>query len=59
MGEIINLKQAKKAEARRQSRAQGDENAARFGRTKAEKQLEMTRAAKATAHLDGHLKAPE
>lgn len=54
MAEIINLRQARKAQARDQARAAGDENAARFGRTKAQKQKEAREADKARAALDGH-----
>lgn len=54
MAEIINLRQARKAQARDQARAAGDENAARFGRTKAQKLKEAREADKARAALDGH-----
>jgi hypothetical protein len=56
MGEIINLRVAKKAADRAKSRAQGDENAAKFGRTKAQKSAEAARAAKAKRDLDAHLR---
>jgi len=54
MADIINLRAAKKAQTRAKTRAQGDENAAKFGRTKAEKSLQSARAAKARADLDAH-----
>lgn len=54
MAEIINLRQARKAQARDQARAAGDENAARFGRTKAQKLKEAREADKARTALDGH-----
>ncbi|NEY91347.1 DUF4169 family protein [Tabrizicola oligotrophica] len=54
MAEIINLRTARKARDRDRTRAQGDENAAKFGRTKAEKDLEKARAEKARRDLDGH-----
>ncbi|MCF8510566.1 MAG: DUF4169 family protein [Rhodobacteraceae bacterium] len=54
MAEIVNLRAAKKARQRAEARAKGDENAAKFGRTKAEKDLEKTRAQKARRDLDGH-----
>ena len=54
MAEIVNLRAAKKARQRAEARAKGDENAAKFGRTKAEKDLEKTRAEKARRDLDGH-----
>ena len=54
MAEIVNLRAAKKARQRAEARAKGDENATKFGRTKAEKDLEKTRAEKARRDLDGH-----
>ncbi|MBM3614068.1 MAG: DUF4169 family protein [Alphaproteobacteria bacterium] len=54
MAEIVNLRAARKAKERSQARAKGDENAAKFGRTKAEKDLEKARAEKAKRDLDGH-----
>ena len=54
MAEIVNLRQARKAAARAAARAAGDANAAKFGRTKAERQLQETRAAKAARDLDAH-----
>ena len=54
MAEIVNLRTARKAKEREKSRATGDENAAKFGRTKAEKDLEKARADKARRDLDGH-----
>lgn len=54
MAEIINLRAARKAKDREQARAKGDENAVKFGRTKAEKDLEKTQAEKAKRDLDGH-----
>lgn len=54
MAEIVNLRQVRKAKARRADRAEGDENAARFGRSKAEKALEEARNRRDEAHLDAH-----
>ena len=54
MAELINLRAARKAKDREKARAKGDENAAKFGRTKAEKDLEKARAEKARRDLDGH-----
>ncbi len=53
MAEIINLRAARKAKDRAKARAQGEENAVKFGRTKAEKDLENARADKARRDLDG------
>lgn len=55
MSKIINLRQARKTVARDSTRKQGDENAAKFGRTKAQRQAEEQAVAKVRAHLDGHL----
>ena len=44
MAEIINLRAVKKARSKTESRAQADANAAKFGRTKAERTLEQARA---------------
>lgn len=54
--EIINLKAWRKSAARAEARARADGNAARFGRSKALKKLEETRAGKARSDLDGHLR---
>lgn len=48
----VNLNQARKAQARTKAKADADENAVRFGRTKAEKLLEATQTTKARAQLD-------
>jgi len=56
MAEIINLRAAKKAAARAKTRAQGDENAAKFGRTRAQKTAEAAQAEKAKRDLDAHLR---
>ena len=54
MAKIINLRQASKTRKRSQKRAQGDENAARFGRSSAEKRIEKDREERLKAHLDQH-----
>lgn len=53
MADPVNLNKARKARAKAEARARADENAARFGRTKAEKDLEKARAKKARTDLDG------
>ncbi|MFO8125899.1 DUF4169 family protein [Yoonia sp.] len=47
----INLNQARKARSRADSKAEADENAVRFGRTKAEKVLDATQAKQARDRL--------
>ena len=54
MGEIVNLRQAKKQAARKAALAKGDENAAKFGRTKAERSVQEARAEKAARDLEAH-----
>ena len=49
----INLNKARKAKGRQEARKRADENALKFGRSKAEKQLDQASAAKAQADLDG------
>ena len=54
MAEIVNLNRFRKARARAEDRAQADANAAKFGRSKAEKDLEKARAEKAARDLEAH-----
>ncbi|OWJ79846.1 GNAT family N-acetyltransferase [Haematobacter missouriensis] len=59
MAKVVNLRGARKARERAARRAEGDANAAKFGRTKAERQVEEARAGKERAFLDGHRLQPE
>ncbi|MCV3271988.1 DUF4169 family protein [Roseobacter sinensis] len=54
MSAPINLNKHRKARAKAAKKTQADENAVRFGRTKAEKDAEKSQAAKDARHLDGH-----
>jgi hypothetical protein len=54
MAELINLRVVRKAKAKAETRVQADANAAKFGRSKAEKAQETARAEKAKRDLDGH-----
>ena len=54
MADIVNLKAARKAREREAARLLADANSVKFGRTKAEKDLEKARAEKARRDLDGH-----
>ena len=54
MGKVVNLRQARKAAARAAARRQGDENAARFGRSRAEAEAEEAARLRAARHLDLH-----
>jgi hypothetical protein len=51
--EVVNLRQARKAQERAKARAEADANAARHGRSKSEKALDKARAEKAARDLDG------
>ncbi|WP_292290502.1 DUF4169 family protein [Marivita sp.] len=53
MKNVTNLNQFRKAKVRDAKRAQADENAVKFGRSKAQKDLEAARAEKARRELDG------
>ena len=52
MSKPVNLNQVRKARERAKKRAQADENAVKFGRSKAEKDLDEARAKRARAALD-------
>ena len=54
MTQIVNLRSVKKRREAARKRAQADANAAKFGRTRAERVLEETRAEKAQAALEAH-----
>jgi hypothetical protein len=54
MAEIINLRQARKAKARAGKEAEAAANRARFGRTKAEKELEAARRKLEEKAIDAH-----
>jgi hypothetical protein len=59
MGEVVNLRSVKKQAARKAARASGDANAAKFGRSKAERELEAARAEKASRDLEAHRREGE
>ena len=54
MAKLVNLNKARKARTRQEKRRQADENAVKFGRSKARKSLEEARADKARRDLDSH-----
>ncbi|MEC7761933.1 MAG: DUF4169 family protein [Pseudomonadota bacterium] len=56
MSKVTNLNQFRKQKARAGKRADADANAAKFGRTKAQKRLEEAEADKARRELDRHRK---
>ena len=53
MAEIVSLNRFRKEKARGEARAKADANAVKFGRTKAEKELEKARAEQTARALDG------
>jgi len=53
-GEVVNLKAARKARARAGAKVAADANAAKFGRSKGEKERDAAEAEKARRDLDGH-----
>jgi hypothetical protein len=50
----INLNRARKQRARDEEKAKADENAVRFGRTRAQKEAERAEAERAARLLEGH-----
>jgi hypothetical protein len=54
VADVVNLKRFKKRVSRDQAATLADANRARFGRTKAERTLEETRASRAASLLDQH-----
>jgi ribonuclease T1 len=58
MGDVINLRLARKARARAEAAKQAAENRARHGRTKAERARDAAEAVRAERHLDQHRRAP-
>jgi Domain of unknown function (DUF4169) len=53
MAQLVNLRAARKAKGRLAPQAKANENAVKFGRTKAEKDLQAAKAEKARRDLDG------
>ena len=51
---VVNLRRARKAKARDDARREANGNAARFGRTRGEREAEDARAALEARRLDGH-----
>lgn len=54
MAEILSLSKARKAKQRAGKEAQATENRVKFGRTKAEKQLEQAKTHLADKKIDAH-----
>jgi hypothetical protein len=56
MAEVVNLRTIRKQRTRAAERTVAAEHAARHGQGKAERQRREAEAARADAHLDGHLR---
>ncbi len=54
MAEPVNLNRFKKDKARAEKKARAHQNVVKFGRSKAEKQLDRAQSHKAQSDLDGH-----
>jgi len=54
MAEPVNLNRFRKQKARAEKKARADANAVKFGRSKAEKQLDRSLRNKQARDLDGH-----
>ena len=54
MSNVTNLNKFRKQKVRAGKKARADENAVKFGRTKAEKQRDKAEADKAVRHIDSH-----
>lgn len=54
MGEVVNLRQARKAKARAEKEVVAEANRHKFGRTKSEKLKDAAEKARAEKHIDAH-----
>lgn len=54
MGQIVNMNRFRKSKAREDARHKGDANAAKFGRSKAERQAATEALSRARRHLEAH-----
>ena len=54
MSQPVNLNRFRKQKARAEKKARANENAVKFGRTRAEKDLDRAQADKTRRDLDGH-----
>jgi Domain of unknown function (DUF4169) len=58
MGELINLRRARKSKLRDEKEAQASQNRALFGRPASEKKQQAQHIERSAKLLDGHLLAP-
>ncbi|MEH7829456.1 DUF4169 family protein [Gemmobacter denitrificans] len=59
MSQIVNLNRFRKDKARAAKRAEADANAAKFGRSKAERDLAAAKAEKSARDLEAHRLRPD
>ena len=59
MADLVNLNRFRKQKARAEKEAAAAENRVRFGRTKAEKEVEAQEATRKARLLDGHRRAED
>ena len=59
MGDVVNLRKVRKANARREQQERATENRIRHGRSKAERALESARREKINQIVDQHLLKPD
>ena len=59
MGEVVNLRLARKAKARSEKEAQAAENRLRHGQTKQERSARKAHDLREAKHLDGHRLSPD
>jgi hypothetical protein len=59
MAKLVSLSRARKDKARAEKRRQANENAVKFGRTRAEKRGETARLEAEAARLDAHRRDEE
>ena len=55
---LVNLNKARKEILRAEKRKKADENAVRFGRSKADRAADETANTRADTHLDNHKRTP-
>jgi hypothetical protein len=58
-GKVLSLSRARKTRARDDRKRKADENAAKFGRTRAEREAEAARAAQEAARIEAHRRDEE
>jgi hypothetical protein len=56
VGEVVNLRRARKVRDRRRDEAQADQNRISYGLSKAERQLSAKTRDQAEKRLDGHMR---